>query len=72
MKIKRAKSRPRVLTLYSIITPFDALKYHVFENIMQNGANATFIIIFSKVFKTLLNFFLNFFQCLKIENDVMI
>ena len=34
------------------------LKYHVFENIMENGAftilgtNAPFFIIFSKVFKT--------------------
>ena len=40
------------------------------------GANAPFSIIFSKVFKTCLNFlkfFLEFFQCcLKIENDVMI
>ena len=43
------------LTLYSIITP---LKYHVFENIMENGAFALleqmlhFFIIFSKVLKT--------------------
>ena len=36
------------LTLYPIITP---LKYHVFENIM-----------FSKVFKTKLKFFMNFFN----------
>ena len=27
---------PFCLTFYSIITPFDALKYHVFENIMEN------------------------------------
>ena len=38
------------------------------------GANAPFSIIFSKVFKTLHNFFLFFFsQCyLKVENDVLI
>ena len=28
------------LTLYSIIAPFDPLKYHVFENITENGAFA--------------------------------
>ena len=54
------------------------MKYHVFENITENGAfalgaNAPFSIFFSKVFKTVLKFFLNFYQCcLKIENDVMI
>ena len=26
--------------LFSIVTPFDALKYHVFENIIENGAFA--------------------------------
>ena len=50
------------ITLYSIITP---LKYHVFENIMENGPIS---IIFSKVFKTLICFQC----CLKIENDVII
>ena len=48
----------------------------VFGNIMENRAfapNAPFFIIFSKVFTTLLNVFLIFFQCcLKIENEVMI
>ena len=39
-----------ILTLYSIIAPFD-----VFENIMENGAFAPFS-IFSKVFKTLVIF----------------
>ena len=29
-----------VLTHYSIITPLMPLKYHVFENIMENGAFA--------------------------------
>ena len=29
-----------MLTLNSIITPYDTLKYHVFENIMENGAFA--------------------------------
>ena len=39
-----------------MITPFDAFEiYHVLENIMENGANAPFSIIFSKVFKTSLN-----------------
>ena len=38
------------------------LKYHVFENIMENGAtNGLFSIMVSKVFKTLLKFFLIFF-----------
>ena len=56
--------------------PFDA--FHVFENIMENGAfapnimknwricsfgaNAPFSITFSNVFKTSLKFFMNFFQ----------
>ena len=57
------------------MTPF---KYKVFENIMENEAlknfAPSFSIRFSKVFKTLLKFFLIFFQCtnLKIQNDVMI
>ena len=44
------------LTLYSIKMP---LKYHVFENIIENGAFALleqmlqFSILFSKVFKTI-------------------
>ena len=44
-----------LLSIYSIITP---LKYHAFENIMENGAFALlgqmlyFSIIFSMVFKT--------------------
>ena len=37
---------------------------------LLHGANAPFSIIFSKVFKILLKFFLK--CCLKIENDVMI
>ena len=45
------------------------LKYHLFENIMENGANAPFSIIISKVFKKNLEFFQ---RCLIIENDVMI
>ena len=45
-------------TLYSIITPFDTFE------IMENGANVPFSIVFSKVFKTLLNFFLIFFPML--------
>ena len=59
----------------------NTLKYYVFENIMENEANAPienmenalFSMILSKVVKTLLKLFLIFFQCcLKIENDVMI
>ena len=50
------------------------LKYHVFENIMENGAfalssikfsfgaNALSYIIFSKVFETLLKFFFNLYN----------
>ena len=54
------------LTLYPIIAPFDAfeipciLKYHGKSSICSIGANAPFSIIFSKVFKTLLKFFLIF------------
>ena len=55
------------LTLYSLITP---LKYHVFENIMENGAFAP-CSIFHNIFKSIPNttlIFLDFFQCcLKIE-----
>ena len=47
----------------SMITPYGTfLIYYVFENIMENGSNAPFSIIFSKLFKTLLNYFLNFFN----------
>ena len=38
------------------------LKYHVIENIMENGAFAPFSIIFRKVFKILLQLFLIFFN----------
>ena len=51
------------VTIYHILTP---LKYHVFENILENGA-------FSRIFSIVLKIYLDFFQCcLKIENDVMI
>ena len=43
------------------------LKYHVFENIMENGANALFSIVFSKVFKTLRIFSWTFFMLSKIR-----
>ena len=36
LRFRMAKASP--LTFYSIITPFDAFEYHVFENIMENGA----------------------------------
>ena len=65
--------------IYPLLQFDNAFEIHyVFKNIMENGvfalgANAPFSIIFSKVFKTSLKFFLIFFQCcLKIENDVMI
>ena len=45
-------STTALVTLYSIITPLTPLKYHVFENIMENGAFAHF--------KSLLKFFLIF------------
>ena len=57
----------RILNLYSIITPFVPLKYHVFENILENGAfasfeaNAPFSIIFSTYSKLNL-FFPDFFS----------
>ena len=48
----------------------------VYENVMENflkGENAQFSITFSKVLKTLLKFFLIYFQyCLKMKTDVMI
>ena len=48
MKIDPAcKELKKLLAFYSIITPFDALKYHVFEIIMENGAN-----IFYNIFKS--------------------
>ena len=55
------------LTLYSIITPFDAFeissiwKYYGKWSICSLGANAPFSIIFSKVFTIELKFFLIFF-----------
>ena len=64
------------LTFYSIIT---TLKYHVFENIMENGAFALLkqMLHFPKCFQkySKLNLISSrfFFQCcLKIENDIMI
>ena len=73
LKKRKIKYNPYPLTLDSKITFLAPLKYYVFKNIMENGAFAPFFIIFPKVFKSLLNFFLNFFQCcLKIENAVMI
>ena len=64
------------LTLSSIITPLTPLKYHVFENIMENGAFAPkeqmlhFPLHFQKYSK---QFFFEYFQCcLRMKNDVMI
>ena len=66
------------ISIFPMIVLFMPLKYHVFENLMENGAFALleqmllFTIIFSKVSKTNIKIFLNFFQnCLKIENDIM-
>ena len=53
-----------LLTLNSMIAPFDAFEMsYIMVNgaFAPKGANAPFSIIFSKVFKTLLNFFLEFF-----------
>ena len=47
------------LTIYSIITPFVAFeKYNVFENIMENGAFASFehLLHFHNIFKSIQNF----------------
>ena len=50
------------------------LKYHAFENIMENGAfalfgaNVPFSIIFSKVFKTLLKIFHEVFSSMLSKN----
>ena len=55
-----------------MITP---LKYHVFENIMENGV---FVLLeqmlqFDNIFKSIQNTSLILFQCcLKIESDVVI
>ena len=54
-----------------LLTP---LKYHVFENIMENGAFALKeqMLHFHNIFKSIQTS-TEFFQCcLKIENDVMI
>ena len=53
------------LTLYSIITPFDAFEISRFFNKMENGAYAPFSITFSNVFITPLKVFLNFFNVVK-------
>ena len=81
-KCTQNKSKTNVNPLLHnfISRPLTPLKYHVhvFENIMENGAfaffkaNAPFFIKFSKVFKTVLNFFLIFSMLSKKENDVMI
>ena len=45
------------LTIYSIITPFDAFETHVFENIMENGALALLeqMSIVHNIFKNIQN-----------------
>ena len=54
------------------------LKYHVFENIMENEAFAQLeqMLHFPKYFQKYSKIYLNFLEifqyCLKIENDVMI
>ena len=61
-----------------LILPLTPLKYHVFENIMENGAFAHleqmlhFPKYFQKYSKLNLNFSGIFQSCLKIENGVMI
>ena len=72
-----------MLTLYSIIVPFDqhivlalhsiTAPFDSFEIQSSLGANAPFSIIFSKVLKKTSHKFIDFFQHgLKIENDIMI
>ena len=56
---------------------YPLLHDNAFENNMENGAfalgaNNVFSIIFSKVFKILLKFFLIFLTFVKIENKVII
>ena len=46
-----------LLTLYSIIRPFDAFEIQVFENIMVNGAFAPL-----EFLKLYLNCFIDFFN----------
>ena len=61
-----------ILALYSMIAPFDAFetlhswKYYGKLSICSIGANVPFS-MFSKVFKTLLNFFLEIFSMLSIN-----
>ena len=65
---------PFILGQSSIIMLFDAFENHFLKiwkmEHLPLRANAPFSIKFSKVFKTLLNYF--FLIYLKIENDVMI
>ena len=68
-----------ILTLYSMIMPFDAFeilciwKYYGIWRNGSIGATALLSIFFFKVFRTLLKIVLQLFQrCLKIENAVMI
>ena len=73
--ISRSSDKKILFNLYSIITHFDPLKYHIdlFEIIMENGANVPFSFIFVKSIQNFFQTFLEFFQCcLKTENDVMI
>ena len=68
--VRLEPTAPRSRVKHSTTEPLRSLplKYLIFENIMENGAlapkeeNTSFSIIFSKVFKTLLNFFLFFFN----------
>ena len=56
-KTATSGDKPVWLTLFSIIMPFDALKYKVFENIMENKANAPFFHNIFKSIQALLFFF---------------
>ena len=70
----------RLLTLYSIITPFDAFEIIImYLKILWKMKHLLFwskYSIFHDIFKSIQNFikiFLEFFQCSqKIENDVVI
>ena len=59
--VQQSKYGKNCLTLYSIIMPLALLKYHVFENIMENGAFALLeqMLLFPQYFQKYSKF--NFF-----------
>ena len=63
-QVRLEPAAPQSQVKHSTTEPLRSLKYYVLENIMKNGAksNTPFSIIYSKVFKILLKFFLIFFN----------